>query len=799
MCTVAALDCSVAMSGATTRNRMDSRVGTVFAGHRIEAVIGRGGASIVYLAEHLRLGRKAALKILAPHLADDETFRERFIRESRIAAGLDHPNIINVYDAGEVDGSLFISMRYVEGSDLEKLLGEEKVLEPSRAISILSQVASALDAAHAEGLVHRDVKPGNILVDPALSLPGLDRAYLSDFGISKRTTSRGGLTRTGQFVGTVDYVAPEQITGEPVDGRADVYSLGCVLFQCLSGRVPFPGLTEVATIYSHLHDPPPSLPGAAEAWTGVDRVLAKALSKDKHERYDTCGALVEAARTELTAAASVGTDGLPTSTSGPGGATANDVGTPGISVDEVETVQREVVGAEPAAPHRSDGRRRRAVAALSGGGAVLVGLIVVLAFVLTRPDERTGVPTGPTTSTGPSSPPTGDGDEPGGPGGVQLSWNQAYKLEHVFGGSGKQAILDAVVTVDAVFAVGHAAGTTSALDDAAVWRSSNGKRWDVTGAASLAAGGDQRMIAITEFEGRLVAAGWDGSDAAVWTSEDDGETWTLSLSASLGADGAQLIRDLVPVGSQLIAVGASGTLALQDAAAWISEDGVEWERMEGDALAAIAQQEMWAARSFGTRVVVVGYTTELGNMDPAVWIYVDDAWSRVDPAAFADADAQTMLDVAGGTGGLPLVAVGCEGTSSRCDTALSTSADAAVWTSDDGLTWERVTPETGRLVGEGIQVMRAIVTYRDSFVAVGSRTAPLGDLDGGVWTSSDGVDWRTPGPFGPTASALGGDADQSLRALVKYGRDRIAVIGFGVTDEGEVEDAHVWTSFVVGR
>jgi serine/threonine-protein kinase len=771
---------------------MDSSIGTEFAGHRIEAVIGRGGASIVYLAEHLRLGRKAALKVLAPHLAEDDAFRERFIRESRMAAGLDHPNIVTVYDAGEVNGSLYISMRYVEGSDLEKLLHEEKQLEPHRAISILSQIASALDAAHAEGLVHRDVKPGNILVDPAASVPGFDRAYLSDFGISKRTTSRGGLTRTGQFVGTVDYVAPEQITGEPVDGRADVYSLGCVLYQCLSGRVPFPGLTEVATIYSHLHDPPPSLLGAVEAWTGVDRVLARALSKDKHERYDSCGALVEATRTELTAEASAIADGRPTLTSGPVVASASDVDTPEISVHEVETVQREVVGAEPAPPRPPDGRRRRSVVALSAGGAVVVAVIVVLAFVLTRPDEGTEGPTGPTTPTGPSSPPS-DGQ-------VQLSWNQAYELEHVFGGSGKQAILDAIVTEDAVIAVGHVSEVSGGLDDAAVWRSVNGQRWNVTGAASLADLDDQRMIAVTEFEGTLVAAGWDGSDAAVWTSGDEGETWSLSTSSALGTDGKQLIRDLVPYGSQLIAVGASGTPGSQDAAAWISDDGVEWERMGGEALAAFGQQEMWAARSFGgPRLVVIGYTTERGDMDPAVWLYEEDAWSRVNPDEFDEPGVQIMLDAAGGERGLPLVAVGCEEDAlDRCDTASSSTADAAVWISDDGRSWERVTTESGRLEGEGIQVTRAIVTYRGSFVAVGTRTAPRGDLDGGVWISSDGLEWRAPGPLASTASALGGVGDQSLRALVRYGRDRTAVIGFGVTDEGEVEDAQVWTATSIG-
>ena len=163
-------------------------------------------------------------------------FRERFIRESQIAAGLDHPNIVTIYDAGEVEDGLYISMRYVEGSDLGKILHVEGALEPPRTILILSQVASGLDAAHAQGLVHRDVKPGNVLVESPGSV--IERAYLSDFGISKRTTTGSGLTGTRQFVGTVDYVAPEQITGEPIDGRTDVYSLGCVLFHASRGACP---------------------------------------------------------------------------------------------------------------------------------------------------------------------------------------------------------------------------------------------------------------------------------------------------------------------------------------------------------------------------------------------------------------------------------------------------------------------------------------------------------------------------------------------------------------------------------
>ena len=235
--------------------------------------------SVVYLAEHIGLGRKVALKVLGPELAEDDSFRERFIRESQITARLDHPNIVTVYDAGEVEDVLYISMRYVEGSDLERLLRTESRLAPDRAVSIIAQAAAALDAAHAAGLVHRDVKPGNILLafDARTSA---DRAYLSDFGVTKRLHSGAGLTRTGQFVGTVDYVAPEQIKSDDVDGRADEYSLACVLFRCLTGTVPFPRDSEVATIYAHLQDPAPE-PSAVRAglrprWT--NRSLARSRS-----------------------------------------------------------------------------------------------------------------------------------------------------------------------------------------------------------------------------------------------------------------------------------------------------------------------------------------------------------------------------------------------------------------------------------------------------------------------------------------------------------------------------------------
>jgi serine/threonine-protein kinase len=249
---------------------------------------------IVYRAEDLRLKRKVALKLLAPELAADDRFRDRFLVESELAAGLEHPNIVPIYSAGEAHGQLYIAMRYVEGPDLGQLLRREGPLEARRAVALVTQLADALDAAHARGLVHRDVKPSNALVDAA------DHVYLSDFGLTQTASDRSGESLTGRVVGTVDYASPEQITGEAVEGRADVYSLGCLLYECLVGEVPFRRDSELAVLWAHVHEEPPSAhERRPELPAGIDRVLATALAKDPHDRYETCAELVEGARDAL--------------------------------------------------------------------------------------------------------------------------------------------------------------------------------------------------------------------------------------------------------------------------------------------------------------------------------------------------------------------------------------------------------------------------------------------------------------------------------------------------------------------
>ena len=270
--------------------------GDRIAGYRIERQIGRGGMAVVYLAEQVTLGRMVALKLLAPELADDGSFRDRFVRESRLAASIDHPNIVPIYEADEAEGILFIAMRYVEGSDLKAVLQEAGRLDLERALAIHEQVASALDAAHDRGLVHRDVKPGNVLMahDPHRKT---DHAYLSDFGLVKRTASGSALTATGQFVGTLDYVAPEQMRGEAVTGAVDVYSLGCMLFQSLTGQRPYERDSDVAVMYAHLSDPPPSISTIDPTLpAGLDEVIATAMAKTPEERYPSCTAFITSAR-----------------------------------------------------------------------------------------------------------------------------------------------------------------------------------------------------------------------------------------------------------------------------------------------------------------------------------------------------------------------------------------------------------------------------------------------------------------------------------------------------------------------
>ncbi len=353
---------------------IDGQSGTTLGAYVLGERIGRGGMGVVYRATHVHLGREVALKVLAPELAGSEDFRDRFLRESRLAASLDHPNVVTVYDAGDSEGTLYIAMRYVEGTDLAKFLQAEGPLTPATSIAMLDQVGAALDAAHHRGLIHRDVKPANVLIASG-------NFYLTDFGLTKRVSASqvsAALTRTGQFLGTVDYVAPEQIEGGEIDGRADIYALTCMLHECLTGSRPFPKDSELAIISAHLRDPPPrptelrpDLPAA------IDDVVATGMAKSPQERYSTCAELTAAAREALGVASSdlaaVGAPGSDNSSTPPPKSTAGSRLRPTEVSTSVADDPRTI--AESRGPRRA---RRVLVPAVAVLCAAAVAAVVIL-------------------------------------------------------------------------------------------------------------------------------------------------------------------------------------------------------------------------------------------------------------------------------------------------------------------------------------------------------------------------------------------------------------------------------------
>lgn len=280
----------------------DFAAGAEFAGHRIEAEVGRGGMGVVYRARHLALDRERALKVVTPGLSADPRFRERFRRESRLAAAIEHPNVITVHHAGEEGGRLYIAMHLVDGTDLQREVAARGPLDPARAAELIAQAAAALDAAHAAGLVHRDVKPANVLIEGAA---GSERVLLTDFGISRVSGAGGTVTSAGEVLGSPDYIAPEQAEAGTADSRSDVYSLGAVLHFALTGHPPFEREGDMAKLYAHGHAPRPrtsqEAPWLPEA---VDAVIAKALAVHPAERYANAGSLAEDARQALAGAGS---------------------------------------------------------------------------------------------------------------------------------------------------------------------------------------------------------------------------------------------------------------------------------------------------------------------------------------------------------------------------------------------------------------------------------------------------------------------------------------------------------------
>jgi serine/threonine protein kinase len=710
----------------------DVRPGTVFAGHRIERVIGRGGVSVVYLAEHLQLGRKVALKVLFPHLADDPAFRDRFIRESRTAAELDHPNIVTVFDAGEVDGLLYLSMRYIDGSDLEEVVAEQGSLDPWRAVTIVSMVAAALDVAHDEGLVHRDVKPGNIL----LSRPGspLERAYLADFGITKRiatVTTQGALTRTGQFVGTVDYVAPEQIQGEVVDGRADVYSLGCVLFRCLTGDPPFPRPADVATIYAHLHDAPPALPLDAPA--GMDDVIGRALAKARNDRYATCEALAEAARSHLDRG--IATEILPTP----------------------DPWQRVGTRARP-------GRWRWSIA------VAILALVIIATLVWVGAASRDGPSVGASLSPPPSS------SAPSNPHGILWSsfeWDPTPGPE-------RAAMLRATNAPDGtIIAAGHADGAEG--EDAVVWVSNSQTDWDEIVLPGGGGPGNQRVSGIVTNRSRVVAVGYDGGDASAWYSDDGGRNWRRAPVP--GGDSAQFMTGVaVTAEGNLLAFGAEQELDGSAAGiVWTSVDGSRWRTVRPAAFREQGTRFASAATGAGGDLVAVGRALGPdGSIDAAVWQVHDGTWTQEDPAVFTVPGEQLLTDV--DVAGDVTVAVGYD----------ASVNEPVVWSRDRSGRWSK-----GEFSGIGTEGrLSAVVDLGGTLIAAG-WSSQEGNIDAATWRSTDGVSWQLLDNQ-VMVDDLGGDGYQAIRTLLIHGKKHIYAFGGSSPDSQseDLAQAQLWNGTV---
>jgi serine/threonine protein kinase len=731
-------------------------VGEEFAGHRIDRLLGRGGMGVVYLAEHIRLGRKVAIKVLSPDLARDDAFRRRFIRESRLAAALDHPNIVPVYDAGEVADVAYISMRLVDGPDLAAVLKTEGFLTPEASVAIAGQVASALDAAHAEGLVHRDVKPANILLQRERDGATGQRAFLSDFGITKHVAGVQ-TTEAGQFIGTIDYMAPEQITSGQLDGQTDQYSLACVLFQCFTGRVPFARSDQVAVMYGHLQEPAPRAsdhrPGLGH---GVDAAIQRGMAKRPDRRFPSCSEFVEAAAEGLgvrvhapaTRSRRSGRRASPTRRPLSPRRPAKSVGVPG-------------------------GRPRRRTRAM---------LAAVLAIVLLGA-AATGVAL--LSSRGTPSPPDGlERNRTSSPPGFQqdkqfpssIRWQRAPDSNLDLGGPGRQVINRAAAGEGRVVAVGFEESPGGM--DALVWVSPDGWNWDRRAPGSGAGPGDQVMDGVVYSGTGFVSVGTDSANggrvkAAVWESSTGNDEWPRAeeLGALATTDYEHVIHKVIRSGTGLIAVGWDSRTGDQDPALWRS-DGKHWIKDSMDA--EDGDQEVWAITPFGqSGFVAVGSSSANGDKDAAVWTSPDGyAWDRVPPETLQAPGHQIMKAVAPIAGGL--VAVGRD--------RNKRSVKPAVWTSDDGVHWDpEANPATLR--GPGYGEMTGVIPFRGGLIAVGDA-GTRGDPDAAVWLSKDGSTWE------PSESEdLTGPGTQEIKSILVFHRMLVAV---GIDEASNDGDAAVW-------
>jgi streptogramin lyase len=634
--------------------------GAVLAGHRLDAIVARGGMGVLYRATHLALDRTVALKVILPELAAVTAFRERFEEESRTAASIDHPNVIPIYHAGEEDGVLFITMRYVEGTDVRALVDSSGRLEPALAAHIVDATGAALDAAHGRGLVHRDVKPANILIDGA---PRRPHVYLTDFGLTKRMGSTGGLTQSGQFVGTLDYVAPEQIQGsKAVDGRADVYALGCVLFEALTGRVPFPVDDERAKLFAHLDTPPPSMTELRpDLPAALGEVISTAMAKAPGDRFATAGELGRAAVAAAAAPATKISEppaGPATVIREPSRATVASRPSLGGHAPTVTTA------AEPGTSRRRD--RRLPLLA----GLVLLAAVVVVAGLQLLSED--GEPTSIGIGGSPGSITTGEGSvwvvneddrtvlriaaEEGADGGRQITRFRGLDPRDVAVGGGSAWITTSdrrLVRVDP--ASNSFTGDPLALPGAAAIATGAGAVWVADGGASVVRVDDdtQRTTAIPVRGGPSRVAVGEGS---VWVIHSGGRKVSRIAPRSRRVVGEPID---VPAGSDQLAVGEGRVWVANSERRLLVRIDPRSGRLSGALLRlraapsdlAVGEGAVWLtsadervvtrvdprAAGGGTRTVRLGSQPQrLAVGEGAVWVTLPavDGITRLDPAAF---------------------------------------------------------------------------------------------------------------------------------------------------------------------
>lgn len=659
----------------------DPRIGSEIAGYRVERLLGRGGMSVVYLAEQVALKRQVALKLIAPELAKDGRFRERFLRESELAASLDHPNVIPIFDAGEAEGVLFLAMRYVEGSDLSRRLAGSGWLDPAEAVSIVERVADALDAAHTQGLVHRDVKPGNVLISTA------GHVYLADFGLTRRTEETASLTETGQVVGTLDYVAPEQIENKGVSAATDVYSLACVLFESLAGEVPFQADSTMGMLFAHLQNEPPSASESnPELPPDIDEVLARGMAKKSEGRYPTCGELAEEARSAL---------GL-----------SGEITQPVVELRRsmrrrvlvfVALVLVVAVAAAVAAillTGENDPQLGEEWSRVPSSQAVFGGVTGVQRMAAVERSGSGFVAVG-TDDSG------GDADAAVWLSSDGVAWSRVSHVERVFGGEHIQVMTNVAATDSGPVVVGWTnavvSETGSRRAGPAAWVSADGQVW--TSAQVDAPLGDGVMLAVARGGPGLVAVGGNNSftEPWVWTSTD-GAVWTHVRDPDPNSDRGTMF-DIAARDGRLVAVGVSFEVGRSTAAAWVSEDGRSWARATDQDAFGVDAPSAWMTGVIATEggFVAVGVSTATVG-----------TFGIADPAGISPSQSEV---------------------------------DAVVWLSIDGLTWTLAEGEAGVLGGEGAQGMTAVVSNDKGLVAVGFRGTG-GELSAAAWLSEDGTRWR---------------------------------------------------------